>query len=49
MKAMDQKPDQKEKSKQLHHIFKKYDRNNKNYIDIEDLKEMKKHLNEEID
>ena len=42
MKAMVAKPFEKEKKKDVYHIFKKYDRTNKGYINLHDLKEMNK-------
>lgn len=48
MKAMDSKPYEKEKKKDIFHIFKKYDRANKGYINMQDLKE-KRDLEIEID
>jgi Ca2+-binding EF-hand superfamily protein len=38
MKAMDSKPYEKERKKDIYHIFKKYDRTNKGYISVNDLK-----------
>lgn len=44
MNAMDFAKKKKEPAKRIQHIFKKYDRNNKGYIDMQDLKEMTKLL-----
>ena len=49
MKAMDIKPYRNEDKKLIASIFKKYDRENKNYITIKDLKEVNNHLNENMD
>lgn len=46
---MDSKPFKKETKKQIYHVFKKYDRTNKNEITLEDLKEMTRTLNEDVD
>jgi Ca2+-binding EF-hand superfamily protein len=44
MKAMDSKPHQKERKKDIMTVFKKYDRTNKGYINLSDLSEMTKLL-----
>lgn len=49
MKAMDTKPYISESKKQIGAIFKKYDRANKGHIDINDLREINRHLKENVD
>jgi centrin-1 len=49
MKAMDSKPYEKERKKDIYRIFKKYDRTNKGYINLKDLKEISKEVQEEVD
>lgn len=49
MKAMDTKPYKKQTAKQIHKIFKKYDRTSKGFITLEDIKEMTRTLNEDTD
>jgi Ca2+-binding EF-hand superfamily protein len=44
MKAMGCKPYLNENKKEIAAIFKKYDRANKNYIDINDLREINRHI-----
>lgn len=46
---MDSKPYEKERKKDIYHIFKKYDRTNKGYINLNDLKEINKQVQEDID
>lgn len=50
IKAMDTQPYRNEDKKLIASIFKKYDRDNKNYLTIEDLKDMKNnHVKENLD
>lgn len=49
MKAMNSKPYEKERKKDIYRIFKKYDRTNKGYISLNDLKDINKELQEDID
>jgi len=49
MKAMDTKPYINETKKEIGAIFKKYDRTNKGHIDINDLREINRHLKENVD
>jgi len=49
MKAMDTKPYINENKKEITAIFKKYDRANKGHIDLNDLREINRHLKENID
>lgn len=49
MKAMDTKPYINETRKEIGAIFKKYDRANKGHIDLNDLKEINRHLKENVD
>jgi Ca2+-binding EF-hand superfamily protein len=44
MKAMDTKPFRNESKKEIAAIFKKYDRDNKNYLTIDDIKEVNGHV-----
>lgn len=38
MKAMTNQPMKNENKKQIYGVFKKYDRNNKNYITVDDVR-----------
>jgi Ca2+-binding EF-hand superfamily protein len=49
MKAMKSKPYEKERKRDIQHVFKKYDRSNKGYINLQDLREMTHTLNEPLD
>lgn len=49
MKAMDTKPYLNETKKEIGAIFKKYDRNNKGYLNLEDLKQINDHVKENVD
>lgn len=49
MKAMDTKPYRNETKKEIAAIFKKYDRDNKNYLTLDDFKEMNSHVKENLD
>ena len=49
MKAMTTKPFRNERKKEIAAIFKKYDRDNKNYLTIDDLKEINGHVKENLD
>ncbi len=49
MRAMDTKPFINETKKQIAAIFKKYDRSNKGYIDLNDTREINRHLKENVD
>jgi Ca2+-binding EF-hand superfamily protein len=49
MKAMDTKPYRNETKKEIAAIFKKYDRENKNYLTLDDFKEMNSHVKENLD
>jgi Ca2+-binding EF-hand superfamily protein len=49
MKAMDTKPFRSETKKEIAAIFKKYDRDNKNFLTIDDFKEMNSHVKENLD
>ncbi len=49
MKAMDTKPYRNETKKEIATIFKKYDRDNKNYITLNDFKEVNQHVKENLD
>lgn len=44
MKAMDTKPYINETKKEIGAVFKKYDRANKGYLNIEDFREMNRHV-----
>lgn len=44
MKAMDTKPFRNESKKEIAAIFKKYDRDNKNYLTLDDIKEINGHV-----
>jgi centrin-1 len=49
MKAMDTKPYLNESKKEIGAIFKKYDRNNKGYLTLEDLQQINNHVKENVD
>jgi Ca2+-binding EF-hand superfamily protein len=49
MKAMDTKPYLNESKKEIGAIFKKYDRNNKGYLTMDDLKQINDHVKENVD
>lgn len=49
MKAMDTKPYRNETKKEIAAIFKKYDRDNKNYLTVDDFKEINNHVKENLD
>ena len=49
MKAMDTKPYLNETKKDIGAIFKKYDRANKGYLNLEDLREINRHTKENLD
>jgi Ca2+-binding EF-hand superfamily protein len=49
MKAMDTKPFRNETKKEIAAIFKKYDRDNKNYLTLDDFKEINNHVKENLD
>ena len=49
MKAMDSQPYRNENKKMIASIFKKYDRENKNYLVLDDLKDMNSHVKENLD
>ena len=49
MKAMDTKPFRNERKKEIASIFKKYDRDNKNYLTIDDFAEINGHVKENLD
>ena len=49
MKAMDTKPYRNETKKEIAAIFKKYDRDNKSYLTIDDFKEINQHVKENLD
>lgn len=49
MKAMDTKPFRNETKKEIAAIFKKYDRDNKNYLTLDDFKEINGHVKENLD
>ena len=44
MKAMDSQPYRDENKKMIASVFKKYDRNNKNYLTLDDLQDMNNHV-----
>lgn len=46
---MDTKPFRNESKKEIAAIFKKYDRDNKNYLVLDDFKEINGHVKENID
>lgn len=46
---MDTKPYLNESKKEIGAIFKKYDRQNKGFLTFEDLKEINRHVKENID
>lgn len=48
MKAMDTKPYLNETKKEVASVFKKYDRANKGYLDLEDLREINRHVKENL-
>ena len=49
MNAMDTKPYLTERKKDIMQVFKKYDRDNKGYIHLEDLREINRQLKENLD
>jgi Ca2+-binding EF-hand superfamily protein len=49
MEAMKTKPLYNETKKDIAAIFKRYDRNGKGYIDMEDLREVNRHVKENLD
>jgi len=49
MKAMDTQPYLNETKKEIGSIFKKYDRHNKGYLNIDDLKQINSHVKENLD
>lgn len=49
MKAMDTKPYLNETKKDIGAIFKKYDRTNKGFLNLEDLREINRHTKENLD
>ena len=49
MKAMDTKPYRNETKKEIATIFKKYDRDNKNFLVLDDFREMNSHVKENLD
>lgn len=49
MKAMETQPYRNEDKKMIASIFKKYDRDNKNYLTVSDLREMNNHVKEGLD
>ena len=49
MKAMDTKPYLSESKKEIGAIFKKYDRNNKGYLTLDDLQQINNHVKENVD
>lgn len=49
MTAMSTKPIQNESRKEIASIFKKYDRTGKGYIDLEDLRDVNRHVKENLD
>lgn len=49
MNAMDTKPYLNERKKDIMQVFKKYDRDNKGYIHLEDLREVNRQLKENLD
>jgi len=44
MKAMDTRPYVNESKKDILAVFKKYDRSNKGYLDLGDIKEVNRHI-----
>lgn len=46
---MTTKPHKNERKKEVAAIFKKYDRGNKNYLTIDDFKEINGHIKENLD
>ena len=46
---MDTKPYVNENKREVATIFKKYDRGNKGHIDLNDMKEINRHLKENVD
>lgn len=49
MNAMEMKPRQNEARKEIGMIFRKYDRTGKGYIDLEDMKDINRHVKEQLD
>ena len=49
MNAMDTKPYLNERKKDIMQVFKKYDRDGKGYITLEDIKEINRQLKENMD
>ena len=49
MAAMTSHPKDKMRDRQVSHVFKKYDKNNKGYINLSDLREVSKKLSENDD
>lgn len=49
MNAMDTKPYLNERKKDIMQVFKKYDREGKGYINMEDIKEINRQLKENLD
>ena len=49
MKAMGTKPYINESKKEITAIFKKYDRTNKGYVDIDDIREINRQVKQNMD
>ena len=49
MQAMGTKPYLNETKKEIAAVFKKYDRTNKGYIDLNDIREINRHIKENLD
>lgn len=49
LQAIAAKPYLNQNKKQIASVFKKYDRSNKNYIDINDLREINRHVKQNLD
>jgi centrin-1 len=49
MNAMDTRPFLNERKKDIMGVFRKYDRENKGYIHLEDLREVNRQLKENLD
>lgn len=49
MQAMGTKPYLNETKKEIATVFKKYDRTNKGYIDMNDMREINRHIKENLD
>jgi Ca2+-binding EF-hand superfamily protein len=49
MQGMDTKPINNESKKEIAVVFRKYDRTGKGYIDLDDMKDINRHVKENLD